>query len=194
MGRGDESLITGLFHSFMGNWMTVKSEECRIRFARKADLEYIAELKFRGDEYHSQFDLWPPECEMGEARRTMRKHLGNRKSKIFVAVDGSGHINGFVLIHLKKRDTRHADYKHVGEIGLIYVKQDYWRKGIGTRLVRRAIEYFESKGIEQVTQRVVAPNARGIGFWDSLSFETKVLAKTATVDNVKKRLKKSTGQ
>jgi len=151
-------------------------------------------LKFRGDEYHSQFDLWPPECEMGEARQVIRKHLGNRKSKIFVAVDGTGHINGFVLIHLKKRDTRHADYKHVGEIGLIYVQPEHRRKGIGTRLVRHAIEYFESKGIEQITLRVVAPNARGIGFWESLSFETKVLAKTTTVDNVKKRFGKSNGQ
>lgn len=161
----------------------------KIRFAEEKDIEDIAELKYKGDEYHNQFDLWPSECDMDEARNGVKKHLDDDNSSMFIAENQESQIIGFISVNSRNRETIHLDYKNIGEISLIYVEPDYWRKGIGTSLVKHAIEYLESKNIIWVTLRVVIYNEPGIKFWESLSFETKVLAKTTTISNVKNRIK-----
>ena len=80
--------------------MKLKAEDYKIRFARKTDIEGIARLKFEGDKYHSQFDLWPPECDMTEARNTIKKYLIDKHSKIFVALDDTSNIIGFIISNL----------------------------------------------------------------------------------------------
>ncbi len=168
--------------------MTTGTLNYRIRPARKSDSDAIAGLKFEGDAYHSRFDLWPPECDMAEAGATVRKHLADSKSKIFVADHKGTGIVGFILATMRERETRHPEYRNIGEIGLIFVMPDHRRMGLGKKLVARAVEHFESNEIQQVTLRVVAQNAPGIGFWESISFETKVLAKTTTTERIRRCL------
>ena len=159
-----------------------------IRQATEADIEDIAKLKFKGDEYHSQFNVWPSERDMGEARAGVKKHLNDDNSRIFIAVKEASQTIGFISINSRIRETRHPDYKNTGEINLVYVDSNYWRCGIGTGLVRRAMEFFESKDIEHITLRVVMENEPGVKFWNALSFETKILLKATTIKNVKEKL------
>lgn len=51
----------------------------------------------------------------------------------------------------------------------LYVKGDYWRNGIGSELVRRAISEARSAG-KKVILTVLAKNEIGRKFWDNVNY------------------------
>jgi GNAT superfamily N-acetyltransferase len=56
-------------------------------------------------------------------------------------------------------------------VGALYVDPDRWGAGIGTRLFERALDALREQGVTRVTIRVLAENAVGRSFYESLGFE-----------------------
>jgi RimJ/RimL family protein N-acetyltransferase len=62
--------------------------------------------------------------------------------------------------------------RHRGTIVQMYIKEEYQRKGIGTRLLRSLIKYsFSDKQIEHLTLGVVTDNEKAINLYQKIGFQ-----------------------
>jgi GNAT superfamily N-acetyltransferase len=170
--------------------MNGKSTAVKVRRAKPSDLEALARMKFELDAFHSKLPIWPPECDMDEARRGMKKHLADRRNPIFIAVAPSGELAGFASTDVSERETVHRDYRRVGTIVLMFVKGEWRGRGAGRALVSACLEHFKRKGVVHLTLRSVVGNKLSERFWDSMSFEPKIYGRSTTVDKVEAKLRK----
>ncbi len=162
----------------------------KVRRARLSDLESLAKMKYDGDVFHSNLPIWPPECDMDEAMRGMKKHLADRKNPIFIAVAPSGEPVGFASTSIDNRETVHEEYRTVGTIVLMFVGEKWRGHGLGRALVSACVAHFKAKGVVQLTLRSVVGNELSERFWDSMSFEPKIYGRSTTVKKAEARLKK----
>jgi len=160
----------------------------RIRRGHLRDGEPLARLKYELDLHHRKMSIWPPECDMNEARKTVKEMLKDRRNAVFVAECLTKEIIGIVNARLVKRETVHSEYGKVGEIGIIYVKDAYRRRGIGKRLVAACIDHFQRLGVRHVTLRSVVDNRASDRFWETLSFTPALYVRSSTVQKVQRRL------
>lgn len=63
--------------------------------------------------------------------------------------------------------SRHKDNATLG----ITVKKAYWSKGIGRRLMNKAIEFFDESSLHRLEIMVVKDNERAVHLYRSLGFE-----------------------
>jgi len=91
----------------------------------------------------------------------------------------NGEPNGCFIVETKSEPVGHVfsiSYGRLGWIGLLIVKPEYRRRGIGTLLTRRAMDYLLSCKVETIKLEAVAAIAdlyRRMGFvdeYDSLRF------------------------
>ncbi|MFH0815218.1 MAG: GNAT family N-acetyltransferase [Methanobacteriota archaeon] len=169
--------------------MKGEKSEISLRRARMTDLGELAKMKYEGDVFHSELPIWPPECDMGEASRTMRRHLKDQRGTVFVATGQAGILVGFATAEVVERETVHEEYRRIGTIGLLFVREEWRGRGIGRMLVSACTERFDELGIKHLTLRSVVGNNLSERFWDSLSFEPKIYGRSTTVKEVKARLK-----
>ena len=66
--------------------------------------------------------------------------------------------------------------RHVADLG-IFVLKPYRDRGIGTRLMRYAIDWATDQGVEKVTLNVFADNHRAIHLYQKFSFQVEGLRK-----------------
>jgi GNAT superfamily N-acetyltransferase len=169
----------------------VKTElgDYRIRRASIKDLSKLAELKLGLDLSHKDYPIWPPECDPKEARRSMRKMLEKKGSLILVAESREREPVGMIALHIARRKTRHAGYRKIADIGLMFVKEDQRRKGIGRALVASCIDHLEKRRVQHITLRNVAFNEAGNEFWGSLGFGVLLYIRSAAIGDIKDNLR-----
>jgi GNAT superfamily N-acetyltransferase len=127
---------------------------------------------------------------MGEATSGMKRHLEDRRNPIFVALAPTGEPVGFASTSIAERETVHDDYRRIGTIGLLFVKEEWRKHGVGRKLVSACADHFQKKGVEHLTLRSVVGNKLSESFWDSLSFEPMIFGRSTTVERVNAMLKK----
>ncbi len=65
---------------------------------------------------------------------------------------------------------RDEDLPGAGEIRAIYLLPEYWRKGIGTQLIRFAMAELKKAGYSKVSLWVLAGNSNAIGCYEKSGF------------------------
>jgi predicted N-acetyltransferase YhbS len=127
-------------------------ESTFIRLFRESDIEFAYEMtKIEGWNY---------------ARKDIQRMFSYNSSGCFIA-----EMNGKQVGHVFS-----VNYGKLGWIGLLIVRAEYRRKGIGTALMKEAIHYLLTSGAETVRLEAVpkiAPIYRKLGFvdeYDSLRF------------------------
>jgi ribosomal protein S18 acetylase RimI-like enzyme len=70
------------------------------------------------------------------------------------------------------------DVSCTGEIWGIYITPDYWRRGIGTRLVQEAERILQSRGYREVVLWVLEGNANARRFYEAMGFCPDGMSKT----------------
>ena len=79
-----------------------------------------------------------------------------------------------VLVHQTENTIEgYVDYqvkRGVGHILGIYVKRDYRRKGVGKRLVKKALEDFKRLGCHKARLEVFAHNTGAVSLYEHLGF------------------------
>jgi len=153
----------------------IGSEEPRIRVARVADLDALAEMWEKLENYHA--DLGGPEYRRapgwkGDCRRFARGHIGHRDRICLVAELDRAAV-GFLLgaILARPRVFEHRLYGHIYDL---FVDPGQRNRGVGESLVREALAWFRSRRVEKVDLYTHARNEMGLRFWKKMGFETNV--------------------
>lgn len=122
-------------------------------------------------------------------------YLQSAELSVFVAT-AAGVVVGFCAV----RSSRDEDAsKATGEIPTLYVSPDFWRKGLGRKLMDRALVVAWERGFTEMTLWVLASNARAQAFYEQCGFRrdghTKVdISLTGTpLNEVRYRITKSGG-
>jgi len=120
-----------------------------IRTVRPEDFKFIIELATsEGVKYNVQ---------------DLIRIINYEPEGFFIAVDGENKLGVVSTV----------SYGVVGWLGNLFVKEQARRRGIGTKLVKKALEYMESKGVK-ATKLYCFPNNipfyRRLGFKNELSY------------------------
>jgi RimJ/RimL family protein N-acetyltransferase len=110
-----------------------------------------------------------------EQERKFIESSMNNKNVFFLVgeIDGKIIANCSVGIVMNKKR-----FLHRASMG-IAVRQDYWHRGIGKRMMEECIEWCREKGIEQLELEAVTQNERAISMYRSLGFQIQGTKKHA---------------
>lgn len=107
--------------------------------------------------------------------------------------------NGCLKVALKRKELIGFAYgevfhrleykpKHIGKISLVFVKEAFRRRGVGTLLIRELCRYFSAENIERITLRHVLGNEEAENFWCKLGFEPILVTSDTRLGELKNRL------
>ncbi|MDR1533068.1 MAG: GNAT family N-acetyltransferase [Clostridiales bacterium] len=126
--------------------------------------------EFKIEDYDAVYALWCGTEGMGlndidDSREGIAKYLKRNPSTCFVAdLEDVGGIAGVIMSG------------HDGRRGYIYhacVASEARHKGIGTRLVNRALEALRAEGINKAALVTFRRNEDGNAFWERMGFTTR---------------------
>jgi ribosomal protein S18 acetylase RimI-like enzyme len=89
-------------------------------------------------------------------------------TQILVAVD-RGEVIAYSISWIAERPPVFQD-RVLGFISDLGVKSTRRRKGIGTQMLERILNWFESQGIHRIDLRVAAKNRAALSFWHRRGF------------------------
>ena len=137
------------------------ANDVTIRRAKSDDLDDIRRVADRawGETYDG---VLPDEAvetmlETHYAPEVLEEIRESDAEHLFVAAD-DGDVVGYAA-------SGRTDAAVEGEIS-IYVDPDHWGRGIGERLLHRAVEDLAERGVERVEESVLAENEAGTAFYE----------------------------
>jgi GNAT superfamily N-acetyltransferase len=98
----------------------------------------------------------------------LREVMQKEDAQILVALE-KGRVVAYSITLLFMRPPIFEE-RIYGFISDLAVKSDYRRKGIGRKMLKRMIEWFESRNVKRIELRVVAQNEVGYSFWKKHGF------------------------
>ena len=144
--------------------------EIEIIPATDAHIQEIAEVWKESMNFHSDIDVHFAVRE--DAHTGFVPHLQEVMQKedaqVLVALD-KGCVVAYSISLLFKRPPIFEE-RIYGFISDLAVKSDYRRKGIGSKMLKKMIEWFKSQDVKRIELRVVAQNDVGYSFWKKHGF------------------------
>jgi ribosomal protein S18 acetylase RimI-like enzyme len=136
-----------------------------IRKAINSDKHRIAGLFKEMVEFHNQNDpIFTLKASGHEHYADWFIEQIENDSACPLIAEADGIIVGFSLSFLRKYPATWLN-ENYGEINDISVTRAYRRKGIGTKLVNKSIEWFKSKGIKRTEVKIATTNELSSKFW-----------------------------
>ncbi|RJS90514.1 GNAT family N-acetyltransferase [Candidatus Bathyarchaeota archaeon] len=143
-----------------------------IRSAERSDVEELVRLRLLFQRHMERPNprVWRITKE-GEAhlREETEEMLAKEDGRMLVAVK-DGVIVGFIYGEFSHRTTYTPN--NIGRISILYVREEFRRRGIGKRLVEELCRFFASKNVEEVTLNYIIGNEEAEGFWGALGFKS----------------------
>lgn len=102
-----------------------------------------------------------------DQEREFIKSVLNDENRLFLIAEIEGKIIGNCSVGLISNNKR---YLHRASLGIAICK-DYWKKGIGTKMITECIKWCKEKGLEQLELEVVTENSRAIPVYEKFGFE-----------------------
>ncbi|MDX1492521.1 MAG: GNAT family N-acetyltransferase [Longimicrobiales bacterium] len=135
-----------------------------------ADAEAIEAVHYASREavYAGRVADWPPPGPDRPGRiRRWQQWLSDPEISALVADDG-GHIVGFCTI----RPSQDEDVPpSTAEMPTLYIRPDYWHRGLGRSLCQAALDLASQAGFEILTLWVLEMNQRARRFYEIFGFE-----------------------
>jgi ribosomal protein S18 acetylase RimI-like enzyme len=133
-----------------------------------ADARAIAEI--RVEAWQSAYRGLIPDdvldnLSLEDVENRWRERIAEPWGHIFVAETGD-RVVGFAGC-----GRSHDEAEPAGEIYVIYVHPEEWRKGYGLALVSEALERLQEHGFAEAILWVIEGNQQAIGFYKALGFE-----------------------
>lgn len=144
-----------------------------IRKATQDDIPIIAALHIEGwkGAYGGIVDQGYLDSLTVEKRITdWTEWMGSGESEVFLAEE-SGQPAGFVVIGRTKTPPPGSSSirpSHSGEVYALYLHPDYWRKGIGTLLLKHAARELKDRKHSAICLWVLDANVRAKAFYERM--------------------------
>jgi RimJ/RimL family protein N-acetyltransferase len=137
-----------------------------VRLASASDAHALVELAESVGREDGRWILGTgPWRSVSEERRYLRTIQGHPDAAVFVAEDGTRIVGRLSL----SRDP-HPASRHVADLGLM-VAESHRRQGVGTMLLRQAVEWARSSRVRKLELHVFPWNEPALGLYESFGFE-----------------------
>lgn len=134
-----------------------------------ADAEAIEAVHYASREavYAGRVADWPPPGpdQAGRVRR-WQEWLADPEVSTVVAEDG-GEVVGFCTI---RRSQDEDVTPSTAEMPTLYVRPDYWHRGLGRTLCQSGLDLASSRGFDLLTLWVLEMNQRARRFYEAFGF------------------------
>jgi len=97
-------------------------------------------------------------------------------------------VIGFAYGEVSYRTTYTPN--NIGQISIVYIREEFRRKGIGRQLVEELCKFFSSKNVEEVTLNYIIGNKEAEGFWGILGFEPVRISANLGFEELMEQLRK----
>ena len=91
------------------------------------------------------------------------------KNSLVLVAEVEAQIVGFLLATVTSRTEYEPSI--IGNLSSIYVRSNYRRRGVGSRLIREACRFFSVKNAKHIYVRYVLGNNEGKRFWKHLQLK-----------------------
>lgn len=159
----------------------------QIRVARATDIPGIVVMAQQLQEYLERVNprIWSHRIDAEKQTVEFEDYLKFNSTRVFVAEE-SGQTMGFAIGTLENRGDDKPSV--VGVLKHIFVKEERRGEGIGRKLVAELLDFFESRGVEDVVLHHVAGNQEAERFWNALGFETVIHTAVAYPEEIRRRM------
>ncbi|NPA58161.1 MAG: GNAT family N-acetyltransferase [Aquificae bacterium] len=116
-------------------------------------------------------DAYQDYPQYGEATRKQAKKYINwlkNHSTLFEVAYMDGRPAGFIVADANWKDLKG---KKVGEIHELAVRKEFWDRGIGKKLLERAVKHFRERGLDTAGLWAGDKNERAIRFYKKNGFQ-----------------------
>lgn len=96
----------------------------------------------------------------------------NGKHGVCLIAEENNFVVGYLLAESKMNNSSSIKY---AELRDVRVRKEYQRKGIGSQLVERFIQWAKDEGYERLSVDVYALSEKNIGFYQKFGFTPKTL-------------------
>jgi ribosomal protein S18 acetylase RimI-like enzyme len=169
-----------------------EGEPCVIlRKATEDDLDDLAQmaLELQGHVESSNPKIWRmSEVGSQSTKAEMIDALHDPDVMIVVASNKEEELLGMAMGRILRKDK--MTIKIAGSIERIIVSGKWRGRGIGTRLVDALSDFFEEKGVKDITLRYVFGNVEGEAFWRGLGFEPRIAIANVKPERLREELRK----
>jgi len=162
-----------------------------IRNVETSDLEELVKLRlsFQHHMEASNPRVWRiTEEGRSHLREDTEQKLINEEGRMLVAVTEK-ELVGFAYGEVSHRTTYTPNV--IGQISIVYVREEFRRQGVGKQLVEELCQFFRSKNVEEVTLNYISGNKEAEGFWGVLGFEPVRISANLGFEQLMKQLRKS---
>jgi len=152
------------------------------------DLDRLMALHERLQVHHESVEprIWRPEFYAMAQRRSIHdENIRSANGAVYVAEEGD-EIVGFLSGRVEEREGTTPGV--VGYVQTAYIGEEWRGRGVGTALVARLFEFFESKGVEEASVRYVLANRGAAQFWEGFGFLPMVCTANARLSELRLRL------
>jgi ribosomal protein S18 acetylase RimI-like enzyme len=152
----------------------MKDQPITIRPARPEDANAVTAIWTVMAEQHREFDPvrwnWSEDAP-AQWREWFLMAVGKEEMIVLVAADESDTPIGYLMARLGVNPPTFA-ITSKAEVFDLVVKNEYQRRGIGTRLMQEAAALLKDRGAQEMTLSVATANTPAIAFYEKFGMHT----------------------
>ncbi|MFX0065846.1 MAG: GNAT family N-acetyltransferase [Candidatus Hermodarchaeota archaeon] len=144
----------------------------RIRPANQEDIELLSKLWLYQRQYHEQWDnvyaMIPSAQQKWEEQ--LKEYLSQSNHRVLIAENMLGEIVGYV--HGSFHPWPMSPFQHYGSLNTISVTEEAQDQGIGKKLVKTLLEWFETHQIQYISLHVDYRNQIALKLYHNIGFRS----------------------
>jgi ribosomal protein S18 acetylase RimI-like enzyme len=139
-----------------------------IREASERDVEEVSRLIVRFYMFNEEFDpAWSSTEDLGRAAEIVKESLEDPNTILLVA-EFEGAVIGVARAVIVEEPM--LEISPIGILKELYVRPEYRRRGIATRLVEEMSEFLHKKGAKAIAAEFPSRNEVAEAFYEKISF------------------------
>ena len=142
-----------------------------IRNPKKQDIQFIVKLVKKMVDYHQAIDKYYKDYsgyDDIEISDHFEKLMKDRDTKIIIAEENKKVIGYFMGVIEKA--PQYVLPKEIGVIFDAFIEEEYRNQGVGKKIFKELLEWFEKKKVKHIELTVDARNKIGLRAWKKFGF------------------------